>query len=298
MRLWHRKPRVPSAREQRDEWLCWLELGGSSKRTVDGYRRTTTRFLERWPDVALADFTDDHIIGFIEEARLPSRQSRRAPFANWFGWAARTRRIRHNPMHHVPTYRMPKREPIDVFTEDECLALEALPEPDGTLMAILLGSGIRKQEARYLSVKRVDLANGELNIVEGAKGGSSGIVPISQRLCRRIAALVESEQLGPDDFFWYCHPGGSPRRRHDRPIADAAMHGWWVRCVEAAGITYRNLHTTRHTYATVWRRRGLGLDDVSDALRHADPRTTRRVYIHTLAIDTRKRMEEAAGRDW
>lgn len=285
----------PSARVDRDEWLKWLVLDGAKPKTVDGYRRTTDRFLERWPELTLDEFTDEHITGFIEEASIKSRQSRRAPFANLFAWAARTRRIERNPMAHVPTYKVPRREPMDIFTEAEIAALEGLADPDGTLMAILLESGIRKAEARHLTVRRVDFENAELNIIEGAKGGAAGVIPISHALAERIARLVELEQLGDEDFFWYCHPGGTPVRRHDRPIADAAMHGWWVRCVEAAGVPYRNLHNTRHTYATRWRRRGLALDDVSDALRHADPRTTRRVYVHTNSMDLRRRMEAVAG---
>jgi hypothetical protein len=35
-RLRRRKP-VPSALEQRDEWLKWMLLGGSKQSTVDGY---------------------------------------------------------------------------------------------------------------------------------------------------------------------------------------------------------------------------------------------------------------------
>ena len=70
------------------------------------------------------------------------------------------------------------------------------------------------------------------------------------------------------------------------------MHSWWVRCVEASGIPYRNLHVTRHTYATQWRRRGLVMDDVGVLLGHRDIKTTKRVYDHTTIYDVRKRMEE------
>lgn len=70
------------------------------------------------------------------------------------------------------------------------------------------------------------------------------------------------------------------------------MHQWWKRCVDESGIPYRNMHVTRHTYATEWRRRGLAMDDVGFLLRHADYRTTQRVYVHTKAFDIKKRMEE------
>lgn len=286
-----RRTPEPSARAQVDDWLAYLELKGLSKNTIDGYRQLAKRFLDRWPELAMSEFTDEHIIGFIEEANLASRQQRRGTFANLFGWAYFAKRIPRNPMAFVPTYKQVQQEPADVFKEHECKLLRSLPDPDGTLMAILLGSGIRKAEARHLTVGRIDFDNAELTIVSGAKGGSYGVIPLERRLAKRIAHYVAVEGLGPDDYLWYCHPGGTLTRRHDRAIADGAFQNWWKRSIDAAGVRYRNLHTTRHTYATEWRRRGLSIDDVSDLLRHADPRTTRRVYCHTKAIDIRPRME-------
>lgn len=293
LRFWQ-KPVEPTASEQRDTWLEWLKLDGRSESTITGYRQITDRFLKRWPELLMSEMTDDIITGFIEEANPASRQQRRGAFSNWFGYAARTKRIPRNPMQFVPTYRQVPQEPVECFTDAEIAVLEALPEPDGTLVSLLLGSGIRKAEARNLRVSSVDFDNDELHIVQGAKGGSSGVIPLSHSLARRLADYIEAERLGPDDFFWYCHPGGTPTRRHDRALSDGAMHKWWNRVIADAGIPYRKLHTTRHTNATVWRRRGLPIDDVSDVLRHADPRTTRRVYVHLKAIDIRRRMEEVA----
>ncbi len=294
MRFWRHKIVVPSAREQRDEWLDWMRLGGSCESTIQGYRQTTNRLLERWPDLELREFDEGHILGVIEEARPASRQARRGAFANLFKWAYYTKRVPRNPMQFVMTFKQPPQEPADCFTEVECKALRSLPDPDGTLMAVLLGSGIRKAEARHLTVSRIDVDNAELMVITGAKGGSFGVVPIDRRLAKRIAHYVESEGLGPDSYLWYCHPGGTPVRRHDRAIADGAMHNWWERSVDLAGVRYRKMHTTRHTYATEWRRRGLSIDDVSEILRHADPGVTKRVYCHTTHLDVRKRMEALA----
>ena len=291
MRVWRRRRSEPSARGQRDQWLAWLELGGASPKTIEGYRRTTNRFLERWPHLAFGEITDEHLVGFIEEARPASRMSRRAPFANWFGWALRTKRITRNPMLHVPTYKQVKQEPVEIFTAAEQKVLCALPEPDGTLMDLLLSSGLRKAEARNLKVGRVDLDGAEIHVVEGAKGGSVGIIPIEHRLVQRLAGYFLTEGLNADDHVWYSHPGGTPKRRHDKPLSDGAMHLWWTKAIGKAGVPYRNLHTTRHTYATEWRRRGLALDSVGFLLRHADIKTTKQVYVHTSRFDIRREME-------
>lgn len=285
------KPPVTSARQHCDDWLQWLELSGYSPRTIEGYARQIAHFLSRWSDLALADFTEEHIIGYIEEASIRSRQHRRSCFHTLFTWAARVRRIEKNPMAHVPHYKQPQQHPVNTFTEAEVKTLTALPEPNGTLLAVLFGAGLRKAEARHLTPRKIDFENAELHIVDGAKGGSVGVVPLSAGLVHRLAAYIETEELGLDDFLWGSNPGGSHKRRHDRPLSDGGMQKWWTRAMEASGLEYRNLHATRHTFATLLRRRGLAVDDVSDLLRHADPRTTRRVYIHLNAVDIRRRME-------
>lgn len=290
MRFWRQKPQA-SARQVRDEWLAWLELGGSRPATIKGYRGTTDRLLNRYPELTFGEFSDEHITGIIEEANPRSRQSRRSAFANWFGWGYRAKRITWNPMHHVPAYKQLPQEPVDVFTEAECAILRALPEPDGTLIALLLGSGLRKSEAAHLTVRRVDLENGELHVIEGAKGGVSRIVPLEHRLISRLAGYFITEGLNDGDFLWYTHPGGQKERRHHRALVGGSMHSWWVRCMEDSGIPYRKLHTTRHTFATQWRRRGLHMDDVGFLLGHADLKTTHRVYVHTKIADVRRRME-------
>ena len=287
-----RKQVEPTTRQHRDDWLEWMRLSGFSERTISGYLRLTDHFLKRWPELAINEINDEHIVGYIEEAGPRSRQQRRSAFQNWLNWAARTRRVETNPMKFVPNYKQPVQDPVECFTEAEVKALISLPEPDGTLMAVLFGTGIRKGEARNLTPFKIDFDNRELHVVEGAKGSSLGVVPMSVALTDRLAAYIESEGLGPSEYLWGCNPGGSFKRNHSRAISDGAMQKWWLRCVESAGVPYRKLHSTRHTYATVLRRRGLPLDDVSHLLRHRDYRTTKRVYTHLTAVDIAERMQE------
>lgn len=108
LRFWHRTP-IATAREERDAWLAWMELGGARPATTKGYRSTTEKLIRRSPELRLDEFTDDHILGVIEDVGPRSRQSRRSAFASWFGWAYRTKRIPRDPMHHTTIYDVRRR---------------------------------------------------------------------------------------------------------------------------------------------------------------------------------------------
>jgi site-specific recombinase XerD len=47
-----------------------------------------------------------------------------------------------------------------------------------------------------------------------------------------------------------------------------------------AGVRYHKPHTTRHTFATIWRRRGLDIEEIQTLLGHASIRTTVDTYLH------------------
>lgn len=289
----HRDARA--AREQAD-WLAWLELGGTAARTVDQYERDTAVLLRMFPDTAFVDFDDGHLLHALREFPGPSRRVRSAPYKNWFRWGIRTRRLTSNPCDLLPDFKKPPVKLIDVFTEAEETALCALPLPDGPLMAVLFDGGLRKQEAIMLTERRCNLNARRLILKEGAKGGKQRVIPMSDRLAGALADLILLEGLKPGDHLWYDRVGGPNRRvRRTKPIQPSAFHRWWGRCLDDARVEYRKPHTTRHTFATRWRHRGLPLDDIQLLLGHASIRTTSDLYVHTKVEDVARRMEELVG---
>jgi integrase len=96
------------------------------------------------------------------------------------------------------------------------------------------------------------------------------------------------EGINQDEYIWYSKPGGGPVNRA-RPIGDGSFHRWWDRCLKGAGVRYRKPHTTRHTFATRWRRRGLAVDEIQLLLGHSSIRTTSDLYVHTDVEDVAAR---------
>jgi integrase len=65
---------------------------------------------------------------------------------------------------------------------------------------------------------------------------------------------------------------------------------WWRRCLDTAGVRYRNPHMARHTFATRWRRLGLEPDYLQEILGHESVRTTIDTYVHTDIADVAQAM--------
>jgi integrase len=286
----HREAR--SARELAD-WLAWLELGGTAPRTLDAYERTCAGLLRNMPDTPFDEFTDGDLARFLMTFPAKSRRIRKAHISSWFKWGYKTDRIAANPVEKLPVMKRTSQPVIDVFTDAERAALCALPSPDGQLMTLLFDAGLRKAEAIHMRVRRLDLDNGLVIVKEGAKGSKDRVVPMTQALRTAAAELVLLEGLEPDDYLWYDKPGGgwATRVRHSKPIGETSFGRWWTRCLYDADVEYRKPHTTRHTFATRWRQRGLDLDELQQLMGHASVATTSDMYVHTKVDAIARKMD-------
>lgn len=68
MRIFSRKQPQATARSVRDEWLAWLELGGARPATVKGYRGTTDRLLNRYPELAMGERRSHEAVALLSVA--------------------------------------------------------------------------------------------------------------------------------------------------------------------------------------------------------------------------------------
>jgi integrase len=95
-----------------------------------------------------------------------------------------------------------------------------------------------------------------------------------------LVAERATRDSGPDPFAF----------NRARPIGDGSFQRWWDRCLRGAGVRYRKPPTTRHTFATRWRRRGLAVDEIQLLRGHSSIRTTSDLYVHTDVEDVAARM--------
>jgi integrase/recombinase XerD len=268
-----RDSRHRAARASREvaDWLAYLALEGKAPRTLDDYERTAAVLLRMFPALELREMTDSEVAHALATFPAKSRRIRRAHLSSLFAWARLTRRVDGNPMELVPKQKRNPRRHVDTFTDAECALLEALPAPDGPLLSFMLRAGLRKGDCRRLLCRHVNLDRGHL-VVHGSKGGKDRVVPI-RSLAHVLSEWFLLDGIRPNDHLWYTKPGGGRLQRRATP-GEGSFHRWWVGCLDMAGVTYRNPHVTRHTFAVNWLRHGGRLETLSDAMGHSSIATT------------------------
>jgi site-specific recombinase XerD len=259
------------------DFLAWMELGGAAERTLDQYERDLSRACLMYPNTGLEDFGDDDMLHVARQFKPGERRVRVAAYRSFFKWAVRRRSIHSNPCDALPELKRSKQKVYDLFTEAERAILCGLPSPDGPLLT--------------------DPAPGAVAFLDG-KGGKDRLVPATLRAANAINDLVILEGLNPKDHLWYSVRANDTHRQIQRrtPIGDGTFARWWARCLDDAGVRYRNPHLTRHTFATTWLRNGGRLETLSVMLGHASIRTTFDLYGHLDMTDVEIDMRLIEGR--
>lgn len=274
------------------DFLAWCELGGKAARTLDQYERDLARGALMFPDRGPAELTDEEALHIARSFSPGQRRVRVAAWRAFYKWALLSRVTERNPFDALPVIKRTPQRAIDTFTDAEVEALVSLPIADGALMAVLFDAGLRKADARNLQLRHYRPDSGTLTLLRG-KGGKDRLVPASQRVVRMLNELALLEGLEPNDYLWYSVQAGPCHsyRRRRKPIGDRSFDRWWERCLEEAGVRYRNPHVARHTFATNWLRRGGRLETLSLVLGHASIRTTFDLYGHLDMTDVSADLE-------
>ena len=272
-------------------FIAAFELRGNRPVSVENYENDLARLPEMFPDLALNEVTDAELALVFRTFPPKGRRPRVSKYNALFKWARRTRRIVENPMDYFEPQRRQPRKQYDIFTDAETDALLELPVLDSAPLALLFDAGLRRDDLRNMRFRHCDPAGDHVKVLNG-KGGKDREIPIVTRLRTRLADAQILEGLDPDDYLLYGSVGYAQRRRlrRDRVVGEATFARWWRRCLDTAGVRYRNPHMARHTFATRWRRLGLDPDYLAAILGHESVRTTIDTYVHTDIADVAKAM--------
>ncbi len=279
----------------------WLGNRRLSEHTRDAYRRDVSSWLrwceERGLNPMHATFIQVNTYARELESTLDPRTGRvltpatvarkMSGVSSWYGFLVKVNAIPANPVggadrppvsrDHSATVGL---SPVEV---DALLAAaEADTGPAGVrnhaVIAVLADLGLRVGEVVGLDVADLGYERGHRSIRFTGKGGAKrrrALTPASTAavetylLQRSMNAGVAVEDLAGPLFVTTT---GARLDRH-------AVFRLVRRLAERAGIpawAQLSPHSLRHAFATTARGEGVPLEDVQDAMGHADPRTTRR----------------------
>ena len=269
------------------DWLAHLRLKNRSDRTLDDYERTIAALL-LWRDKPVAEFTVEDLEHFVllKYGATPGARVRLSHLKGFFDYLYARDRC---PKNIGARLEMPKKhgqKVIDVFNEAELTLIYAVD----SLACLLCETGMRKSEARNLQRRHVNLQTFELVIYNG-KGSKDRVVPLTSRAAQVVADMDIVDGLELDDHLWATRPGGGNVIKRRDPISNTAMQSWWAHpetgVLARAGVPYRNMHVTRHTFATRLIRRGARIENVQQLMGHSSIQTTVNLYAHLDVEDAR-----------
>lgn len=280
------------------DFLAWKETGGAADSTLDQYERDLARGALMYPSTGLEEWSDEQMLHVASSFKPKERYARVAAYRSFFRWATRTRRRSTNPCDALPDMRKQTQRVYDVFSEEEIAVLCDIALRDGALMQLLFDAGLRKGEARRFKLGHLRVTpDSALVTVLGGKGGKDREVPATLGVQQRVAELALLDGLRPAEHLWYGTEKTPHWERVNRgtPIGEGTFARWWRRCLDEAGVRYRNPHTTRHTFATRYLRRGGSLERLSMLMGHASIKTTFDEYAHLVTADIVNEFERVFG---
>src|SRR5581483_3692957 len=245
-------------RWKKNEW-------GATSTTLRDYEAPLARFALEHADLELHDF----------EPPVGTERLREFWDGGWGDRSPRTRAkvlsimrdffacaVREGKLHGDPTapMRSPKRRGIerDTFAPENVLRL-ILAQPrlrDRIALMLLFRLALRKSELAAVQFKHFGHDRRRLRVY--GKGGTVANVPVPDEIRLALAEHIALEQPAPGEFLLYPErtTGADPRtgRRfagvvwedRSRPMSATALHRWWHRCLDVAGLQHRPMHEARH----------------------------------------------------
>ncbi|SCL27045.1 tyrosine-type recombinase/integrase [Micromonospora inyonensis] len=280
---------------------AWLANRRLSTHTRDAYRRDVAGWLT-WCaaqdiDPLRANFLHVNAYGRDLESTLAARTGRPltpatvarklSALSSWYDFLVKLRAIDANPVSGADRPRVDRDHSATVgLTPQEVDALLAAAQAatgptavrNRAVVALLADLGLRVGELVSLNLDDLGVERGHRSVRFVGKGGRSrrrALTPgTAYALDAYLAARADGQGVAVHELtgpLLVTATGGRLDRhsvfRLVRRLAREAGIPAWARL---------SPHSLRHAFATTARAEGVPLEDVQDAMGHADPRTTRR----------------------
>lgn len=294
-------PLDPQVERLVSEWL----LGYGSVNTRSAYATDLRHWLTFLADAGVHPMTEAkrlHTHAWLRAqeaagAKPATRARRLAAVSAFYTWLVTEEHTERANPAQIDSRRKPKAPEksttagMDRDDVDRLLAAaDADTGPQATrtaaLVSLLFFTGIRVSEALNADVDDYEIHKGHQGLRIVTKGEDPHVVVVPAPAASRVKAYLDSRaDLHADLLPVRAGQAGAKVGRRPlfvtesgRRLDRGAVQRLLTRLAKTAGVKVRRIspHALRHAFATLSRDAGVRLEDIQDALNHADPRTTRR----------------------
>ena len=208
----------------------------------------------------------------------------------FYKWMLKKDLILRSPALGVKNLRKPRHLPefvteekmADILDDDTAFADSKDGSRDRLILELFYDTGIRETELIELKCGDVDLARRTITV--HGKGGKTRMVPISESLCQRLAAIMTA----PDQYIFKTDKGGKMYPR----LVYRIVHKYLE---PTKTVTQSSPHTLRHSFATAMLNNGAPIEAIKELLGHANLTATQ-IYTHTTYEKLNKIYKQAHPR--
>lgn len=276
---------------------------GRQPRGIQQYVRLLRQFMG-WlgPDAAIADMTRAAVLDYRDsfgarEAAGSTVINALAAIRSFAVWASECGLMTDDPTAGVRRPRKAGEDPHPLTPAQVARLLHAIEEPSSGLtraaqwrwrrnrrvVLLMLLAGLRFEETRLLTWRRIQLGDQMIDVVEGAKFGKPRRVAIHPDL----ATELQQVPLRQSDHAVAGLPAGDPLSRGGLEHVFDRWLGGELDIDDKLGV-HLHPHGLRHTFATHFMRSGGSTLTLQRLLGHADASTLAR---YVLTDDDQKRDE-------
>jgi integrase/recombinase XerD len=284
------QPPVPLV-EFTDGWLANRRL---SAHTRAAYRRDVAQWLAwctgRGLDPLRVSFL--HVNAYaraLEEDLAPSSVARKmSALSSWYGFLQRLDAVPANPVGGADRPRVDRDHSATIgltAAEVDALLAAAAREEGPTarrnraIVVLLADLGLRVGEVVALDVGDLGTEQGHRTVRFLGKGGRPRRRALTPGAVAALDAYLGERGRAAGPLFVTARGGRVDRHAVFRIVRRLA------RTAGVAAWAQLSPHSLRHAFATAARDEGVPLEDVQDAMGHADPRTTRRYDRDRHSLD-------------
>jgi integrase len=286
----------PKTIEERERYLAYLAIDYAHLTPAEIVEMHLREFLARWKDSA-----------------VNTRRQAVSTIRVFFDWAHEHDFIAINPARKIRTPRTKQQDSRRNAYERNVvrqLVAAQTQRRDRAALLLMYWCALRRGELRQVQVRDLDFYNRILTV--HGKGGTVLEQNLPEPVARELEAYLLDAGAQPDWFLLspqkkvkrgtyplYSYDTVTPNPRE--PYSLSGITRWFENCRARAGLEHVGMHELRHTAGTHFHMEGHDLVATQHFMRHANPATTAKTYVHLDRVravaDVQRRMADPLDED-